>query len=514
MAGLLTRLLEPKAATPDQFDDYWYGAVEQPTITGINVNADSALKTSAVYACVRVLAEAVASLPLITYKRRDDGGKERWSKHPVYGLLHDRPNRWQTSFEWREMMMGHVLLRGNAYSEIVSGPRGDVDELVPLHPDKVRPELQANGDIKYWVKRTDGSERGVAQDDVFHMRGMSSDGIKGMSVIEYARESIGLSMATEQQAGRSFGQGTSIRGVLTHPSKLPEEAAKRLSQSWNAAYGGTAGAGKTAVLEEGMTWKAVGMNHADAQFVEMRNFQIADIARWFNVPGVMVGVVDKTATYASAEQFFLSFVTNTVRPWLVRWEQRINGDLILATAVYFAEFLVDALLRGDTKTRFEAYQIARQNGWMNGDEIRAKENMNPIEGGMGKIYLQQANTVPLGTEPQQAALPVGRTEAVSSQTHLLAEEAAARLLRKATVAVGKAAVKYADDSDGFRSWCGTFYGKFAGEIAQSLHVSDEAAAEVAQEQRFAVLHHGVGVMATMEQEWAQRLAALALGGEA
>jgi len=242
--------LTPQAYAPG--DDYWYTPFVAASFSGARVTADTALACSAVFASVRAISEDVASLPLFIYQRRADGGKNRAPFHPLYDLLHDQPNRWQTAFEFREMAQGHVLLRGNFFAQIVPGPRGAVDQLVPLHPDRVKVEVTDAGDIRYRVRRKDGSEYVLLDDEVFHLRGLSSDGILGLSVIALARESIGMTLAAEGYGGRFFNHGASPSGVLSTDQKLTPEAAERMAQDWQNKHAGVDNAHKVAVLEQGL----------------------------------------------------------------------------------------------------------------------------------------------------------------------------------------------------------------------------------------------------------------------
>lgn len=380
--GFLARIfgLDKETWPPPPHDDYWFKEIGPQTTAGARVNADTAMRVSAVYGCVRVLAETLASLPLLVYERMDNGGKKRVQNHPLYELLHDQPNEWQTSFEWREMMMGHLALRGNAYSEIVPGRRGFVDQLIPRHPDRVRLIREAAGKFHYEVLLDDGTWVKKWPGDILHLRGLSSDGYMGLSPIGVAREAIGLSMVAEEFGCRFFSNGVRPSGVLHTEGTLKKDVQERLRKNWQETYGGAGNAHRVAVLEAGLKWQQMGMSNEDSQFLELRNFQVEDIARIFRVPVVLLQHADKSSTYASAEQFFLSFVVHTMRPWLVRWEQRLGQDLILAPGKYFVEFLIDGLLRGDSSARAAFYNAGVNGGWLTRNEVRQMENKNPIDG--------------------------------------------------------------------------------------------------------------------------------------
>lgn len=349
--------------------------------SGIEITAESALACSAVFACVRVLSETPATLPLILYERTADGGKDRLKNVPLYRLLHDRPNRWQTRFEWVEMGMSHLLLRGNFYNRIVWDQSGEIVELLPLHPDQTWPELQ-NGQLRYWTRTKEGVDELVPEENMFHVRGMSSDGVTGITPLQYARNAIGLALATETHGSRLFRNAAQPRLLLKHPGEMSTGAQERFKVSWQNMYAGVYNAGKTAILEEGMSVEKLGMSNEDAQFIEGRKFQTNDIARFFNVPLHLIQDYER-ATFSNVEHLAISAVTHTFLPWLTRWEQAINSRLIprsLESRDVFAEFLVDSLLRGDTTTRYVAYASAITNGWMNRNEVRQRENLNPVEG--------------------------------------------------------------------------------------------------------------------------------------
>lgn len=400
--GLITRALSPRAHTPDPRDEFWWssGAAAFMAASGIPVTPENAMKASAVWACVNLISKTLAMLPLIVYQRRTDGGRDRAEGHPLYDVLRWQPNRWQTAMEWKEMLQGHLLLRGNAYSQIVPGRRGFVDQLIPLHPDRVEPEFTEEGTVRYRVTDPDGTQRVLLQDEVFHLRAFSSDGLKGMSVIAYARESIGVALAAESYGARVFSQDARPGGVLEHPGTLSKEARDNLRRSWHEQHAGLQNAHKVAILEEGMKWHQIGLTNEDAQFLQTREFQIADIARYFGVPLHLIQMTEKSTSWGTGiEQLSLGFVIYTEMPWMVRWEQAVHRDLILAKDRYFAEFLPDALLRGDIKTRYEAYAIGRQWGWLSVNDVRRFENMNPVAN--GDEYLRPLNMAPLGMTPEE-----------------------------------------------------------------------------------------------------------------
>jgi HK97 family phage portal protein len=508
MSGMLMRMLERPRADMSPGDPRAWSNWVPRSVAGISVTEDSAMRASIVAACVRILAESIASTPLHVYIDKGAGERER----AVIGLtdvLEKRPNRWQTSFEWREMMMGHMVLRGNAYSRKIMTPGTPFTEgLIPLHPGRVEPALQPDGTVVYHVRRDDGSTYDLDQAEIFHLRGLSSDGVKGLSPIEMAKDSIGLAMAAEQYGARFFAQDASPKGVLKHPKALSAEARANLKASWNEANSGLANAHRTVVLEEGMEWSQVGMTSQDAQFLETRKYQVADIARRFGIPLPLLGEHERSTTWGTGiEQFMIMFVTHTLRPWAVRWEQAIQRDLIVSDAFY-AEFNLDGLLRADTATRVAAYQIAAGGNapWMTRNEIRKKENMRALPG-LDEMLSPLNMRVGQGTD---AGAGAGKAAAAAE---LLASNAAARIVRKECTALRKAAVKHAGDGAAWDAWLGEFYAKHAGEIVRDLHVDEAAAAAYCQEHTAAVREGGLHVAEESEPAWVTQLAALALGEE-
>lgn len=398
--SLVRRVLGLDMSRVHTREDLWGESVGWLSTSGNRVDADTAMSISAVWSAVRLVSEAVAMLPLHMYRRRADGGKENARDHPVEDLLARTPNRWQNALEFREMMQGHVELRGNAYARILPGPRGAVDQLVPVHPDRVVVEQDDDGSPLYRVQSERGGEEILLQHEMFHLRGLSSDGLSGLSPLAYARNSFGLTIATEEYGSRSFSQGVRPSGVLEAAKELSDNAFKRLKAEWNASYGGVQNTGKTVILEEGMKWQQIGMTSEDAQFLESRKFQINEIARWFHVPPHMLGDLER-ATFSNIEEQGLEFVVYSLMGRLKRWEAAIARSLITRDDVFYAEHNVDGLLRGNVEARWRAYAIALNWSCMSPDEVRARENMNPLPDGLGQIYMRPLNMVPAGTEVNQ-----------------------------------------------------------------------------------------------------------------
>ena len=351
--------------------------------SGINVDEMRAMQTSAVYACVRILAETIASLPLHLYKKGKNGKNEMAEQHPLFSCLYEFPNEEMTSFEFRETMMTSLLLWGNAYARIIR-KQGHTTELWHLKPNQMVVERDSTtGKIKYTYSDEITNKTYVYRpDQIFHIKAMSIDGVKGLSPIAQAREAVGLALATEEYGAKFFGNGARPGGVLEHPGTLKDP--EKLRQSWNQVYQGTRNSHKVAVLEEGMKYHTIGIAPEDAQFLETRKYQVNEICRIFRVPPHLVGDLER-ATFSNIEHQSIEFVQHTIRPWLVRWEQEISRSLLdeKERLLYFAKFNVDGLLRGDYKSRMEGYSIGRQNGWLSINDIRRLEDMSLVPAELG-----------------------------------------------------------------------------------------------------------------------------------
>jgi HK97 family phage portal protein len=374
---------------------------ELGTRAGVTVTIDRAMQLSAVSACVRLLSESIASLPLNVYRRLDGGRRQRVSDLPEARLLHDEPNPLMTSFTWRETSSAHLLLWGNAYSVILRGEGAEPVALLPIMPQYVHVLKQANGELAYHVNGY-GLKRLINQADMLHVPGLSYDGLIGMSPIKYAAQSIGLALAAESYGAGFFGNSARPSGFISTAAKLSADQALALGRAWTANYGGDKSQG-TAVLDNGAKFERVTMPPEEAQFIETRKFQLADIARWYRVPPHMIGDLER-ATFSNIEHQGLQFVTHTLRPWLVRIEQEITRKLFPARSdgrpsELYVEFNVDGLLRGDLKSRYDAYAVGRQWGWLSTNDIRSRENLEPVPDG-DTDYLQPLNMVPRGQDPQ------------------------------------------------------------------------------------------------------------------
>lgn len=379
----------------DKAADAGYSFLFGRTTSGKPVNERTAMQTTAVYACVRILAEAVASLPLHVYEYQDDGGKKLVHDHPLYYLLHDEPNPEMTSFVFRETLMSHLLIWGNAYAQIIRDGAGRVLGLYPLLPDKMDVQRDDRGNIYYVYSRNSDEnpmfkEYGdirLKAEDVLHIPGLGFDGLIGYSPIAMAKNAVGMTLACEEYGASFFANGANPGGVLEHPGVLKDPS--KVRESWNSVYRGVNNAHKIAVLEEGMKYQQIGIPPEEAQFLETRKFQINEIARLYRIPPHMVGDLDKSS-FSNIEQQSLEFVKYTLDPWVIRWEQSLQRSLLLPgeKGKYFIKLNVDGLLRGDYQSRMNGYAVGRQNGWFSANDIREMENMNPIPDEQGgNLYL-------------------------------------------------------------------------------------------------------------------------------
>ena len=408
----------PRDATAGSSYRFFFGG----TTSGKAVTERSAMQMTAVYSCVRILAEAIAGLPLHLYRYGEDGSKEKALDHPLYALLHDEPNPEMTSFVFRETLMSHLLLWGNAYAQIIRNGKGEVMALYPLMPNRMTVDRDEQGQL-YYEYRTTQDDAHTMKDsvvrlsprDVLHVPGLGFDGLVGYSPIAMAKNAIGLAIATEEYGSKFFANGATPGGILEHPGVVKDP--ERVRESWNSAFGGSANANKVAVLEEGMKYTPISISPEQAQFLETRKFQIDEIARIFRVPPHMIGDLEKSS-FSNIEQQSLEFVKYTLDPWVCRWEQSMQRALLKPDekTLYFLKFNVDGLLRGDYQSRMNGYAVGRQNGWMSANDIRELENLDRIakEDG-GDLYLVNGNMVPLVSAGAAYAATTQETEEPSSE---------------------------------------------------------------------------------------------------
>ena len=467
---------------------------------GVAVTATTATQLTAVYAAVSFLAKAVASLPLLIYRRREDGGKQRDPNHPLFRLLHDQPNRWQTSFEFREMLQGHVALRGNAYAQIMFDGRGRIVELIPRHPDRVRPFWGPDNLPAYDWQPLNGGAQVILGGEMLHMRTRSDDGLTGIAPIDAAREALGSAIATQDFSSRFFSNDATPGGILSHPGKLGDEAHKKLKASWELAHTGSQQAHRVAILEEGLKWEQIGLKANQAQLLESRKFGVVEVARIFDLQPHILKDLDR-ASFSNIEQQSIELVVHSLRPWLVRWEQKLMFSLFSEqdARTHFVEFLIDALLRGDSPARSTFYRTLWGIGALSQNEVRRLENMNPIEGGdtyyvpmnmvaigesesshAGARALAEARRIAdsAGREQRQAQFVRGRLRLRTIHARLF-KDAAGRMIRREARSVREAVHRLlgARTAQDLEAWLDEFYRRHQETVDQTMRPALAAYAE-------------------------------------
>lgn len=409
----------PKVADSTAGASYYFG--RGITTAGEIVTPTRAAQLAAVYSCIRLLSESIAGLPLGLFMDDEKNTEQsvRALDHPLWSILHDEPNPEMTAFNFREVMMVHLLLWGNAYAQIIRNGKGEVIGLYPLMADRMRVDRDENGKIVYIYRHgsdeadtMDGSYVYLSPREVFHVPGMGFDGLVGYSPIEMARNTLGVGIACEKYGASFFGNGASPGAVLEHPGTLKDPG--KVRDAWNAAFRGANNGNKIAVLEEGMKYQPISIPPEQAQFLETRKFQIAEIARIYRVPPHMIGDMEHS-TFSNIEHQSLEFVKYTLTPWVCRWEQAIKRLLLTPEEKkrYYSRFNVDGLLRGDYLSRMNGYAVARQNGWMSANDIRGLENLSPIpEEEGGNLYLINGNM----TKLKDAGLFAGQAAQTSEES--------------------------------------------------------------------------------------------------
>lgn len=523
--GLLARALAPMVSASDgpggPLSDYWYQPRGTLTSSGVSVTPETALNIATWNACLRILSNTLAMLPLVTYRRTADDGKDRATNHPLYAVLHDRPNTLQTSFQFRQGQMRDLVSRGNAYARILSGPRGTVDQLVPLSPDRMQVEAISNGRRRYtYHPPGGGAQQTLTQDEVWHLMNMSQDGLIGTSLIAQARESLGMAAAVSSYGARLFSQGALHQGVLSHPGTLKPETRERLRDELSSQHSGLANAHKTMILQEGMKWEKTSLTPEDAQWLGTRTFQSAEIAEWTGVPLELLQLEGRTTTWGTGiEQLLIGFITFTMNPWFVLWEQSINTDLITARDTFFAEFRREALLRGDAASRANFYNTMVNMGSLTRNEVRRLENLNILPGldePLTPLNMRQGQeqSAPSPKQmPPPEPPPARRADSVTPHYRALVLDAAARMVRRETQALAKLAAKHAADSQAFHVAAATFYADHAGAMAEALRISDVDAADWCDCQRHALAQDGLGQIEHWNESKPRDLAMMVLGME-
>jgi HK97 family phage portal protein len=501
---------------------------------GVMVSPDVALTIGVVYRAINVLAHAVATVPLVIYRNLEaEGveGKERDTSHPQYRMLHDQPNVWQTSFAWRHLMVSRMILWGNFVAEIVPG-MGGAGQLVPLEPSTTRIVDQLTDGRLVYVTRAKtekggfGQERTLLQDDVLHVRGFSKDGKWGVPLTEFARNAMGLALAAERHGSMFMRRGAQFSGILTAPGTADAETRKYNEEQWNKARGGMVGSGTVPLLEGGYEFKAISSTNKDSQWLESRDFQIAELGpRFLGVPGLLCGYPDKTATYASAQEMRQVFVDAGVMPLTDNIRAELNRSVVIGAPDRFhADFILEGLLRGDLKTRYEAHQVAVMTGWKSRAEVRKIEGDNPgppeLEEFFEPMNLGKTGDQTQGSQParRQGQAPPPQSPAPDEgadarRLREIAQGVAQGLVRKevtAIVGTGKqlgAARRYASDATGWHAWLAEFYGDHAKLVSERLRVPWDEAERYCSAQR-AALEVSVGAVEEFEKNAVKQLVAL------
>jgi len=400
--GLLSSLEKrSNLATPEKWLVDWFAGGFEST-SGVRVTSATAMTFVAVYSCIDILSRTVGSLPLYLYRRLPEGGKELAKNHPLYQLMRRRPNPEITAMRYRSTLQGHLASWGNAYSYIEWGGNGYPKALWPLRPDKIQPSRQ-NGRLTYRYYPSSGDLKtsdsfDIPAEFVLHIPGFGYDGVMGYSPITLAREAIGLGMAAEEYDARYFGSGTHPSMIVEHPGRLSPEGYANLKNALTDSYSGLGKAHRLMLLEEGMKASPIAIKPEDAQLLETRKFQVNEIARLFHIPPHMIADVEKTTSWGTGiEELNIGFITHTMRPWFVLWEEELGRALLLdrEQEEYFFEFDLSQLLRGDTLKQMQAWVMAKRNGIFNADEIRGWANLNPIPDGLGKEYIVEKNMTTL-----------------------------------------------------------------------------------------------------------------------
>jgi HK97 family phage portal protein len=399
----LRNVLRRSLANPTRMILRAFGAMDDSP-SGIDVTPENALTHSAVYASIRNISDDIAKMSLHLYER-EPGGRRQATDHPLYPILHDAANPHMTAIAFRSTMTGHALTWGNAYAQIIRNNAGQITALYPLRPDRMTVTVNKEGDLEYLYHLESGAKP-LSRSQVFHLPGFGFDGLRGYSMIALARDSIGLGMAQEKFGAKLFGNGARPGGYLKHPGKLSQPAHDRLVQAFENRHQGVDNSHRVAVLEEGMEFQSVGIPPEDAQFLESRKFQIAEIARWFRMPLHKLQEMG-AATFSNIEHQSLEYVMDTLLTWAVLWEQNISLQLLGAKdrGRLFAKHNLNSLLRADFKTRMDGYNVARQGGWMSANEIRALEEMNALPPEIGDVVLVNGNMIPVDSAGQRSEPP-------------------------------------------------------------------------------------------------------------
>lgn len=500
--GFLSALFQPRA-TYAPWDSFWYKSLPgQIQSTGPVNDPITAMHVSAFFNGVRILAETLAQVPLILYERDGEDKKSKATETVLYSVLHDQPNSFQSSYDYRVQQMTNLLLWGNSYSEIVGGRRGAVTELLPLIPSRMRPYIQPNGKIGYMYRPLSGDAVPYTQDDIFHVRSfpLTDDGILGQSVISYARQTLGLALTTEAFGAKLFENSAMHSGTLSVPITLNKQQREAMREEIQKVHSGDRGWASTMILEAGTKWESVSMSADDAEFLLTRKFEVIEIARWLNIAPHMLKDLER-ATFSNIEQQSLEFLQITMLPWFKNWEQAIMRDLVVQKNRFFAEFLVDGLVRADIKTRYDAYSTAINTGFMDRNEVRIKENLNRRDG-LDKFLVdqnkaivdKQGNVQPINqpaTPTPALSEPQRRLPPPSGHYDRLIIAQARHVMKSQSEKIIKSMGKMATQEKA-SLWADKFYTDFAHFVSDSMQVDENASKDFAlrQKDRFLISYKG------------------------
>lgn len=481
--------------TPATYDSALLSTAGQGVIS---VTPESAMGISAVYACTVVISETLATVPLQIFERVGRG-KEVADNHPLYELLHDQPNDYQTAAEFREMMTAFALNRGRGIAEIIPGKRGAVDQLKPLHPDLVRSDVTDSGTLRYiYADPIKKRDRTLLASEVFVVRGRF-----GRGVIEYARRSFELALQLQRFGTETYRRGPRFAGALQHPKSLSDPAREHLRKALDKYASGGENEGRPLLLEEGMTWQSISMTMADAEFVAVLADADVKVCQWYRVPQHKIQILTRS-TNNNIERQSIDYVTDSILPWAVRWEQAIRRDLIIARARFFGEHNLEGLLRADTKARFEAYAIAVSLGWMTRNEVRQRENLSPLEG------LDEPMT-PLNMDVAGTSVAFAPSSAPAmAYLRLMVRDAAARAVRREAASLGKLAERTGGTGDEWRAGVQAFYREHAEFVARLLRVPDDTAERYCEGRAEQLVEHGPAALDGFETDTIADLTDVAL----
>jgi len=511
----------PKAGALDALDDRYYEPASSLSRAGVRVSADSAMKSSAVYRCVSILANVLAMFPKAMYEHLDRGRRPA-PDHPLDEIISFRPNRRQNAFVFWRQVCYHLMLRQNAFVQIIPGAsgRGWVGGLVPLHPDRIRgPEELPDGSLRYLYQRPNGGPAVpmIGGIDIWHLHGLSSDGLKGLSMLDVADDSIGLSLAAERHAARFFQRGVKPTGILQHEKTLKAETAREMSESFGRVYGGEEGTGKVPVLWEGMKFNPISMTLKDAEFLDSRKFSVSEIARWFGVPPHMVGDVERSTSWGTGiEQQGLHFLIYSLLPWIELIEQSIRFTLVVQPDKFYPKFNVNAILRMDAKAQADVFAILVDKGILNPNECRELLERNPRKGGdeyakPGAAQPPPAPSLPDAMrpmEPDSDEVDAARALATASA---IAHARALELLDEERQSLSRLAKEHAKQGEAFRAAAARFYGHFSGRVSVAMACDKTSAKGWCETRRGLVLSDGIAGL-TDQNQAAAALVAIALNG--